>query len=362
LTWAVGDTIGFNATATDPQQGTMPAAAFSWQVSIRHCPSGVCHTHPYTVFPGVASGSFAAPPHEYPSHLLLTVTVTDSGGLTDTRTIQLDPKTVTLTFASAPSGATVTVGETDHVAPYSETFIQGAPFTVTAAPTAGTGATSAAFSAWSDGGARSHVITAPATPTTYTATYTPPDQNTPPTVTRVTTYPAGGFYVGQFLGFDAAASDPQQVLPDSAYSFAMERQDCDSGCPRVLVQTWAGVGNGQFLVPELPYPSHLYLVATATDAHGATGRRELRIEPRPVALTVKANRKLRVDVDGVHRKSGWSGRLVMGTTVRLVAPRSQTRNGVRWAFVRWSDGGARKHDVTVWDPALTVKAVYRRVR
>ena len=80
-----------------------------------------------------------------------------------------------------------------------------------------------------------------------------------------------------------------------------------------------------------------------------------------MALTVKATRKLRVDVDGAHHTSGWSTHLVMGTTVRLVAPRSQTRNGVRWAFVRWSDGGARKHDVTVWDPALTVKAVYRRV-
>ena len=52
----------------------------------------------------------------------------------------------------------------------------------------------------------------------------------------------------------------------------------------------------------------------------------------------------------------------MGSTVRLVAPRSQRKNGVRWVFVRWSDGGARKHDVTVWDPALTVKAVYRRSR
>jgi glucose/arabinose dehydrogenase len=362
LTWAVGDPISFNATATDPQQGPMPASAFSWQVSIRHCPSSVCHTHPYTAFPGVSSGSFAAPPHEYPSHLLLTVTVTDSGGLTDTRTIQLDPKTVSLTFASAPSGATITVGETDHLAPYSETFIQGAPFTVTAAPTTGTGAATAAFSSWSDGGARSHVITAPTTPTTYTATYTPSSQNTAPTVTQVTTYPAGGFYVGQTLGFDAEATDPQQALPDSAYSFAMERQDCDSGCPRVVVRTWTGVGSGQFVVPELPYPSHLYLVATATDAHGATGRGELRIDPRPVALTVKATRKLRVDVDGVHHRRGWSGLLVMGTTVRLVAPRSQTKNGVRWAFVRWSDGGARRHDVTVWDPALTVKAVYRRVR
>ena len=449
LRWAAGDLVNFSANATDPQQGPMPASAFSWQVSIRHCPSAVCHTHPFTASNGVAAGSFTAPPHEHPSHLLLTVTVTDSGGLTDSRTIQLDPKTVALSFASSPSGATVTVGETDHVAPYSETFIQGAPVTVTAAPTTGTGATIAAFSSWSDGGARSHAVTPPATPATYTATYTRPTagltanptsgtaplsvtytasgtnapgasglftyawdldndgqyddgtgttqsrtygsagspavkvlvtdsrgatdaksvtvtvsapSNTAPTVTRVTAYPAGGFYVGQILGFDAAATDPQQVLPDSAYSFVMERQDCDSGCPRVVVGRWTGVAYGRFTVPELPYPSHLFLVATVTDAQGATGRSELRIEPQPVALTVKATRKLRVDVDGARHKSGWSGRVVMGATVRLAAPRSQTRNGVRWVFVRWSDGGARKHDLTVWGQTLTVKAVYRRVR
>ena len=224
----------------------------------------------------------------------------------------------------------MTVGETGPPAPYTETFIQGSPVTVTAAPTTGTGATLAAFTSWSDGGARSHVITAPATPTTYTATYTLPSQNTAPTVTRVTTYPAGGFYVGQLLGFDAAATDPQQALPDSAYSFAMERQDCDRGCPRVEVQRWSGVGSGQFLVPQLPYPSHLYLIATATDAHGATGRSELRIDPLPTSLTVRTRHKsLKVSVAGVDRKDGWSGRFVVGSTVRVIAETRCTRRPLR---------------------------------
>ena len=82
-------------------KGRCRPARSAGSVEIRHCPSGVCHTHPFGTFTG-ATGSFTAPPHEYPSHLLLTVTVTDSGGLTDSRTIQLDPKTVALTFASSP--------------------------------------------------------------------------------------------------------------------------------------------------------------------------------------------------------------------------------------------------------------------
>jgi hypothetical protein len=36
-------------------------------------------------FTGVASGSFGAPDHEYPSYLELELTATDSGGLTGSR-------------------------------------------------------------------------------------------------------------------------------------------------------------------------------------------------------------------------------------------------------------------------------------
>jgi PKD repeat protein len=259
LTWSVGQQISFSASATDEQQGTLPASAFSWNLAIRHCPSNVCHTHNLNTFPGVSSGSFQAPDHEYPSHLLLTVTVTDSGGLTDSRTVQLNPKTVALSFASSPSGATVTVNSTNHVTPYSETFIQGSRLTITAAPTTGSGAV---FSHWSDGQARSHELSAPTSATTYTATYTP-----------------------------------------------------------------------------------------------------VTVPPGLVSLTVRTKRgKLHVRVDGADRKGGWSGQVVAGTEVRLVAPRRQVKKGVRWVFVRWSDGGARKHDVQLWDPAVTLTAIYRRVQ
>ena len=64
----------------------------------------------------------------------------------------------------------------------------------------------------------------------------------------------------------------------------------------------------------------------------------------------------------VTRKSGWSEQVVVGSTVHLVAPRRQVKHGVRYVFVKWSDDGAREHDVVVWETPLTVKAVYRRVR
>ena len=78
-TWAVGDTVDFAATAN------VPASGLTWSLSLRHCSrtdATVCHTHAIQDYVGVASGSFVAPDHEYPSHLLLSVTARDAAGLT----------------------------------------------------------------------------------------------------------------------------------------------------------------------------------------------------------------------------------------------------------------------------------------
>ena len=93
----------FSGSGTDTQDGNLPASALSWSLILHHCPS-TCHTHPLQDFVGVASGSFTAPDHEYPSHLELVLTATDSGGLTDTASVTLLPQTVNLTFTTSPSG------------------------------------------------------------------------------------------------------------------------------------------------------------------------------------------------------------------------------------------------------------------
>jgi PKD repeat protein len=76
-TWKVGDVINFSGSASDAQDGNLPASALTWELDLQHCPSN-CHTHVLTTFNGVASGSFTAPDHEYPSYLELKLTAKDS--------------------------------------------------------------------------------------------------------------------------------------------------------------------------------------------------------------------------------------------------------------------------------------------
>jgi glucose/arabinose dehydrogenase len=170
-TWQVGDLVSFSGSATDAEDGALPASALSWNLVLQHCPSN-CHTHQIQSWPGVASGSFNAPDHDYPSYLELTLTATDSRGTTASVTRRLDPQTVALTFQSAPTGLSLVVGQSASTTQFSRTVIVGSANTVTAtSPQTVNGATWT-FGSWSDGGAATHVITAPATPTTYTANYT----------------------------------------------------------------------------------------------------------------------------------------------------------------------------------------------
>jgi glucose/arabinose dehydrogenase len=172
LRWRVGDTISFSGGATDPQDGTVPASGLSWSLVLHHCDlGGNCHQHPIQTFAGVAGGSFDAPDHEYPSHLELTLTATDSGGLKGTDTVRLDPQTVNLTFQTVQGGLRLMVNGTEATATFSRTAIVGSTNTITAISPQTKGSKTYIFSSWSDGGDPTHTITAPATAATYSARF-----------------------------------------------------------------------------------------------------------------------------------------------------------------------------------------------
>jgi PKD repeat protein len=166
LTWAVGDTVNFSGHATDAQDGTLPASALSWRVIIHH--GG--HTHPPIATADGASGSFVTVDHDYPSYLEVQLTARDSGGLTTTTSVNIQPRTANLTFQSSPSALQLTAGLTTARAPFTITAIVNGSVQVIA-PDQRYHGKNYVFVSWSDGGARQHGITVPSTNATYTATY-----------------------------------------------------------------------------------------------------------------------------------------------------------------------------------------------
>jgi glucose/arabinose dehydrogenase len=169
-TWQVGSTLSFSGSAADAQDGTLPASRFSWSLELQHCPS-TCHTHPIQSWPGVTSGSFVAPDHEYPSHLTLKLTVTDSGGLTATRQVNLNPQTVRITLSSYnPTGLQLTFNGTTATSSFTRTVIRNSVNSISAPSPQTKSGRRYAFQSWSDGGAQTHNITATGN-RTYRATY-----------------------------------------------------------------------------------------------------------------------------------------------------------------------------------------------
>ena len=157
LNFAIGDEIHFSGTATDPQQGTLPPSAMTWTLTVHHCPvPDSCHEHPVQDFPGIASGEFVAPDHEQPSFLELTLRATDAGGLSASTSIDLQPRTTTLSIDTNPSGLTIGVGEAGQTTPFQRTLAVGSRTLVSAPTPQELGGVTFTFASWSDGGAAAH--------------------------------------------------------------------------------------------------------------------------------------------------------------------------------------------------------------
>jgi glucose/arabinose dehydrogenase/PKD repeat protein len=170
LLWSVGDTIVFNGSATDTQDGALPASRLSWALILHHCPSN-CHQHPLQSYLGVASESFTTPDHEYPSHLELRLTATDSAGLSQSTSVLLQPRTVVFSFRTSPVPLQITFNGTIRKSPYDRTVIVGSQNSISAVSPQKLGSNTYTFVSWSDGGAQTHNVAASTTPVTFTATF-----------------------------------------------------------------------------------------------------------------------------------------------------------------------------------------------
>jgi glucose/arabinose dehydrogenase len=169
-TWRVGERITVTGHATDPQQGTIPAASLSWRVDLHHCETpGNCHVHTLQEFTG-ASGSFIAPDHEYPSYVDLVLTAGDEQNLRHTVSRKLDPRTVNLTFTTKPPGLQVAVGSAAQATPFTRTVIEGSTTSVSAVTPQLFAGNPYVYVRWNDGATRTRQVTATAS-ATYSVTY-----------------------------------------------------------------------------------------------------------------------------------------------------------------------------------------------
>jgi glucose/arabinose dehydrogenase len=171
-TYAAGTTVSFSGAGTDPEDGTLPASAFTWEVVFHHD----THTHPF--FPattGITSGSVMIPNRgEVSTNVFyrFSLTVRDSSGLTSTVTRDITPQLATVSLQTSPTGLSLLLDGTPVTAPVSVPNVVGMIRSIGAPSPQTLAGTSYTFASWSDGGAATHEITVPPSGTTLTATFT----------------------------------------------------------------------------------------------------------------------------------------------------------------------------------------------
>ena len=170
LTFRAGDVISYSGTASDAEDGPLPPMAYSWEVDLLHAG----HVHPGLPVSGSMSGTFTIPTtgHDYSGNVRfrISLTVTDSSGISTTTSVVIWPEKVNLTFHTAPEGLTVFINGLAETTPFVQDELVGFNDTVEGRDQAFGGA-NYTFGSWSDGGAQSHTIVVPATDQSYTATF-----------------------------------------------------------------------------------------------------------------------------------------------------------------------------------------------
>ncbi|KRB23062.1 PQQ-dependent sugar dehydrogenase [Rhizobacter sp. Root16D2] len=91
--FSTGDVISYSGSGSDPEDGNLPASAFTWKVDFQHD----SHAHSFvTPVSGATNGSFTVPDFEATEAnmwLRITLTVRDSSGATASATRDIIPRT-----------------------------------------------------------------------------------------------------------------------------------------------------------------------------------------------------------------------------------------------------------------------------
>jgi glucose/arabinose dehydrogenase len=180
-TYNAGDTVTFDGTATDAQDGTLPAYDYTWRVDFYR--DGVVQpsyfaevaTPFYGPTTGITSGSFQIPTDSSQtssSFYRITLTVTDSLGIKTVVTHDLHPNLATWSASANVPGAGYWVDGLWQTAPYTVSDVVGVRHVLTGmALQQSIGGNPYRFAGWADGSALTDTIAVGSGSASLTAQY-----------------------------------------------------------------------------------------------------------------------------------------------------------------------------------------------
>ena len=135
-------------------------------------------------------------------------------------------------------------------------------------------------------------------------------------------------------------------LPPTSLDWASRLYHCPEGCHAHPLQAFPSLASGSFIAPEHDLPSHIELTLTAVDSRGLAAHRSVELEPRIANLEIVSNPAgVTLGAGLLSQPAPFTLPLIAGSKVLLSAPASADVGGATYEWRRWSDGGAREHEV-----------------
>jgi glucose/arabinose dehydrogenase len=210
-TYHGGVTIQFSGSATDADGNPLPESALSWWAEFHHD----THTHPFVPVTAGGSGQAQVPTAgEVSSNVFYRFYLRAvDHGVADTVYQDVIPEKADLTLTTVPAGLGITLDGQPHPAPFTVTGVVGIDREIGTPSPQSTIDSSYTFVAWSDAGTRIHIVSTPASNTTYTATFVgsgPPNQ--PPTAAITAPAANASLPVNVAVQVTATANDPDGTI------------------------------------------------------------------------------------------------------------------------------------------------------
>jgi glucose/arabinose dehydrogenase len=250
-TFAVGQTLTLAGSATDAEDGALPATRLTWEVLLHHD----AHTHPWLQRTVGNNLTIQAPAPEdlqaaATSYIEIRLTATDSQGAAATVNRDVRPRLVQVTFDSTPSGLTVVANGTSLTTPSTVTSWQGYALAISAPTQRDASGRSWLFASWSDGGAAAHTVVTPAAPTTYRVTFTQA------TAARAAAdaYVRGGTYAAQNFGIATTLYVKNSSSADTMRQAFLRFPLATAPIGRAVVRMRGALSSGSSDVPIAIYP------------------------------------------------------------------------------------------------------------
>jgi glucose/arabinose dehydrogenase/PKD repeat protein len=307
--YRAGDTITYNAFAQDAAGFDLDDGDIKTTVRLHHG----THFHPFVGPLTGRAGSFTIPTTGEPSadtSYEVTVTATDSSGVSSSKVVNIFPHKSVIGLASSPSGLGVFVDGIPVSTPHQVTGAEGFQRELSARLYAvAQDGTELQFAGWSDGKPIRHTISTPVEDATYTAMY------------------------GQKLPFTAEYYD--NITFSGAPVVTRQEADIDAD--------W---GNGS---PDPALPGNLFAARWTKTQHFGAGR---------YTFTTLADDGVRLYIDGKRVISRWHG--PANTEASFTVDLGEGLHNIKLDYVEIFGGGRVSLDVEAApdQPASTYRAEY----